>query len=112
MAQRQILKMIAAREVALAKQAGPVSRKPCERKWEGDPRNADEAMLLLGITIRDPDWVEEGKYGIRMKLATWAAQAALGRPGRRALQSKDVENIRRTTFNSGALKWPRSQVRD
>lgn len=74
---------------------------------ERDPRNADDAMLLLGITVPDPAWSDPCEYGTRMKLATWATQAALSRPGRRALDKKQVEDINRVTLAPKELKWPR-----
>lgn len=108
MAQREVLKMIERREVALAKLAPTVAAKPMSWRYEGDPRNADTAMLVLGITVRDPDWQHECEYGVRMKLATWAAQAGLSRPGRRKLASRDVDEIKRSTLEPNKLKWPKS----
>ncbi len=108
MAIRQVLNMIEKREIALAKSSPPPERRPAEWRWEQDPRNADAAMLLLGITVPDQQW-EGGdcQYGARMKLSTWAAQAALSRPGRRQLDPKSMDDIRRVTLNPDALKWPR-----
>jgi hypothetical protein len=108
MAIRAVLKMIEKREVALAKCAPPPVQKPMGFRWEQDPRNADEAMLLLGITVPDPSWSSGPcQYGTRMKLATWAAQAALSRPGRKSLEPKQIEDIKRVTLSPGDLKWPR-----
>lgn len=108
MAVRQVLKMIEMREFALAKSAPTPERKPAVWNWESDPRNADQAMLLLGITVPDPQWERrECQYGTRMKLSTWAAQAALSRPGRRQLESKDIEGISRVTADPDKLRWPR-----
>ena len=91
MAIRAVLKMIERREIALAKRTPAPVQKPMSFRSEHDPRNADEAMLLLGITVRDPNWTEPCEYGVRMKLATWAVQAGLSRPGRRELEKKGVE---------------------
>src|SRR5690349_21381939 len=99
MAIRAVLKMIEKREIALAERAPAPVRKPYGFRWEHDPRNVDQAMLLLGITIPDPNWSEPCKYGTRMKLATLAAQAALSRPGRRSLEQGQVEDIKRVTLN-------------
>jgi hypothetical protein len=107
MAVRAVLKMIAKREAALAKLAPPVQQRPMDWRWEEDPRNADQAMLLLGITVPDPSWSGEGQYGTRMKLANWAAQAAISRPGRRKLTSSQVDDVKRNVLEPEKLKWPR-----
>jgi hypothetical protein len=107
MAVRAILKMIEKREAALAKLAPAPSSSPMGFRWGHDPRNADEAMLLLGITVPDPSWSGPCKYGTRMKLATWAAQAGLSRPGRRRLDKQQVDDVNRLTLDSKQLKWPR-----
>ena len=107
MAVRAVLKMIEKREIALAKRAPAPVHKPMGFRWEHDPRNADQAMLLLGITVPDPSWEGECKYGVRMKLATWAAQTALSRPGRRPLDKRQVDEIKRVTLHPEQLKWPR-----
>lgn len=82
MAVRAVLKMIEKREEALAKRNPQPSRSMAWR-FEHDPRNADDAMLLLGITTRDPSWTAPCSYGTRMKLEIWAAQAGISRPGRK-----------------------------
>lgn len=109
MAVRAVLKMIEKREVALASRAPPPFQKPYQFRWEHDPRNADEAMLLLGITVPDPRFEGECEYGTRMKLATWAAQAGLSRPGRRSLEKREVDELNRVTLNPDQLKWPRGR---
>ena len=110
MAVRAVLKMIARREAALAKTAPPADQGPMEFRSECDPRNADEAMLILGIAVPDPDWTEPCKYGVRLQLSNWAVQAALSRPGRRKLAPKEVEDIKRQTLEPEKLKWPRGAV--
>ena len=110
MAARAVLKMIAKREAALARSAPPPRQGPMKWHWEEDPRNADEAMLLLGITVRDPSWRGECRYGVRMKLANWAAQAGISRPGRRKLTQKDIGDIKRNALEPNKLKWPRGTV--
>jgi hypothetical protein len=109
MAMRAVLKMIEKREVALAKRMPATVHKPMGFRWEQDPRNADEAMLLLGITVPDPSWSGPCEYGTRMKLATWAAQAALSRPGRKSLGTKQIEDINRVTLNAEQLRWPKGR---
>lgn len=109
MAVRTVLKMIEKREAALSKKAPPQAAQPMKFGGEHDPRNADGAMLLLGITVPDPTWEGPCEYGTRMKLATWVAQAGISRPGRRQLSDKDREDIKRQTLNSDVLKWPRQR---
>lgn len=109
MAVRAVLKMIEKRELALAKRAPKPASKPMGFRWEHDPRNVDEAMLVLGITVPDPTWSGPCEYGTRMKLATWAAQAGISRPGRRSLDERQVSDIKRLTLNSEKLKWPRGR---
>jgi hypothetical protein len=109
MAVRIILKMIAQREEALAKSYPQLRTKPAKLRTEDDPRNADDAMLLLGITVPDPEWSGPCEYGTRMKLATWAAQAALSRPGRRQITDRNRESINRVTLDAPRLKWPRQR---
>jgi hypothetical protein len=109
MAVRAVLKMIEKREAVLAKKAPPPPVRAMKFGGEEDPRNADAAMLLLGITVPDPGWEGPCKYGTRMKLATWASQAAISRPGRRQLSDKDRTDIKRQTINSDTLKWPRER---
>jgi hypothetical protein len=110
MAVRAVLKMIAKREEALARLAPPPRQGPMEWRWEEDPRNADEAMLLLGITVPDPGWSGECQYGVRMKLANWAAQAGISRPGRRKLSQKEIDDVKRDVLDPNKLKWPRGSV--
>lgn len=108
---RQVIKMIEKRERALAVRA-PASRAVATRVGiEDDPRNADAAMLILGITVPDPQWQEPCAYGTRMKLATWAAQAGISRPGRQRLTERQIEDVKRQAIDPIALKWPRGATR-
>ena len=107
MAVRAVLKMIEKREIALAERAPAANPNPMGFRWEHDPRNADEAMLLLGIAVPDPSWSGPCKYGTRLKLTTWAAQAGLSRPGRSRLEPREVDDIKRVTLEAERLKWPR-----
>jgi len=108
MAIRAVLKMIEKREVALAKQA-PAPRNPMKPLgFIYDSDSADEAMRLLGITMVDDS--ESGYWENRPKLATWATQAALSRPGRRALDEKTVADVKRSTLSPDRLKWPRTRT--
>jgi hypothetical protein len=105
MAIRAVLNMIERREVALAKKAPVPIRRPMGFRWEQDPRNVDEAMLLLGITLPDPSWSGPCQYGTRMKLATWAAQAALSRredgPSSRSRSTRSSVSLWMPSSSSG-----------
>ena len=102
MAVRSVLKMIEKREKALAKRA-PSSIAPVTLKTEYDSDNADAALLTLGIA----EYVGEDPGHKWMRLATWAAQAALSRPGQKPLGQKELENVRHFTSEPDKLKWPK-----
>lgn len=111
MAVRAVLKMIEKREVALAGRAPkpePPKSNPCTVVYDSD--SADEAMKLLGIAAIDESpglgWGHR-----RLKLETWAAQAAISRPGRRALTDDGIRDIKILTCSPDKLKWPRSRAR-
>ena len=105
MAIRKVLKMIERREKALAQKVKPETL-PMKVVTHHTSDNAHEAMRLLGIADDDPE-----PPGTRWKLHTWVTQAALSRPGRRALQDKDVSNVNFFTFNSDKLRWPKGARR-
>ena len=108
MAIRAVLKMIEKRELALARQA-PAPRcpvKPLGIIYDSD--SADEAMRLLGITAVDE--AETGWWKDRPKLATWAAQAAISRPGRRKTDEKMLADVKRSTLYPERLKIPRTRT--
>lgn len=102
-ARREVLKMIAKREQWRAK------RKPVRTAigWlhEHDPRNADAAMLILGITTRDPKLGEVDPYD-RYLIEPWAILEALRRikPGR--LSRREVDECRRCTRDAASIDWP------
>ena len=103
-ARTEVLKMIAKREEWLAARAPRTGI--IERKKEGtDPRNADEAMVLLGIADHDPVRTDR-KYGPRLLLEPWAVQAALSRRGRKGFEAQDVADIERSTRDPESLDWP------
>lgn len=110
MAIRSVLKMIEKRELALEKRfPSPTNSVRMEIEYDSD--NANKPMRLLGIA----DWGDPphggGPATRPLKLTTWAAQAALSRPGRRSLKEKDVDDINRVTLNPEKLKWPRKRAR-
>ena len=111
MAVRTVLKMIEKRETALAAQAlktrPPTSTNPFTHVYDSD--SADEAMRLLGIASIYSDGSGGWADG-KLKLDTWAAQAALSRPGRRALPGRSFDTINRLIKNPEKLKWPRGRA--
>lgn len=102
MAVRSVLKMIEKREKALAKRSpAPVSPVKLEHEYDSD--NANAAILILGIAeYRDPNSAHP-----RMRLATWAAQAALNRPGQRPLGKTQLDHINLCTSEPDQLVWPK-----
>ncbi len=106
LAVREVLKMIHKRELALAKDR-PRPSQPLTMEFDCTPENANDALRILGVIPEPP---REGPHGSgRQKIATWAAQAALSRPGRAAFSDKDIANIRLMTIEPDRLKWPRAR---
>ncbi len=104
-AQKEVLRMILKRELALAKQA-PKKVRNVEICSGCNPTNANEAAMLLGIGRRYD--LEPGDTQDRWKLEPWAVQAALRRRrGGARLTSKEVAEIKRSTWNPEAIDWPR-----
>jgi hypothetical protein len=108
MAVRAVLKMIEKRESALAEKAPKPPSNPNVMQLAYDSDSADEAMRILGIASTFTDG-GGGYYDGRLKLETWATQAALSRPGRQRLDRRDVDDIKRQTHDPEKLKWPRGQ---
>ena len=109
-ARREVLKMIAKREKAMADKGLGTSQitRSVTRKISPDPRNADAAMCLLGIAA--PDKSREEHTPDALLLEPWAVQAALSRRrGRKALTPKDVGEIKRCSRASETLRWPRGR---
>jgi hypothetical protein len=110
-ARREILKMIAKREQAMAATELQTQRTmpSVTRKVSPDPRNADAAMCLLGIAA--PDKSREEHNPGALLLEPWAVQAALGRRrGSKALTMKDIGDIKRCTRAPETLRWPRRRI--
>jgi len=103
-ARREVLKMIAEREKAITAVAPPA--KAIELLNEDDPRNADDAMLILGIACLDPKWTEpHGEYA-RLRLELWAVEAALRRRAARKVDKHDLDEAQRCTRDADTLRWP------
>jgi hypothetical protein len=112
MAVRAVLKMIEKREAALAARAPrpePQKGSSCVLIYDSD--SADEAMKLLGIASLEEPPEGMGWGHRRLKLETWAAQAAISRAGRKPLSQKDRDDTKLLTKNPEKLKWPRSAGR-
>lgn len=109
MAIRQVLKMIEKREAALGANIPPAQKIKIEHEYDSD--NANEAMLILGIVEYGPPTAGGGPATRRLMLARWATQAAISRPGRKALTDKEIEDVRRDVLDSDKLKWPRRRSR-
>lgn len=109
MAIRQVLKMIEKREIAL--EGNKPAPQVVKMEVEHDSDNANHAMLLLGIAEYGDPPLGGGPSTRPFKLATWAAQAGISRPGRRALTEKEVEDVRRCTIQPERLRWPRKRDR-
>ena len=116
-ARRKIMTMIAVREAARVKRGtrAKVPGGPITRKIEhADPFEPNAAMLILGIARKDPAWenppiyMKPGDGDDRFLLEPWAVQAALGRRrGGSQLEDKQIEDIKRCTHQSEAIRWPR-----
>ena len=110
MAVRAVLKMIEKRETALAR-LSPPAHGMVRMAVEHDASNADAAMRILGIAV-DGHIPPGGGEGTRsLKLANWAAQAGISRPGRRAFSDKDRADITRLTLDPEQLRWPKARRR-
>jgi hypothetical protein len=109
MAVRAVLKMIEKRELALRAAAPKPSPNPQPMKVEYDTGSADEAMLLLGILKEEEPPVGWGDRPPNLRIDTWAAQAAISRPGRNKFSDKDIENSKWMVIDPGKLHWPRGR---
>jgi hypothetical protein len=107
-ARREVLKMIAKREKAITERMSRVN--PIQVRKEGpDPRNADEALLILGVACRDPRWNEPYGEHVRLLLEPWAVKAALGRRAGSRLDKHDLSEARRCTRDADSVRWPKAR---
>lgn len=108
LAERQVLKWILKREEWQAKTYGNRSTQRVEFKQERSPKNAKQALELLGIVSREPGFDESDEYFPRQRLEPWAVQAALNRRRRQPpLPDRDLEEIKRCTRDADEIKWPK-----
>ena len=104
LAQREVLKMIAKREAALAARVGKPRVQLIFCDEPVDPHNANAALQILGIATRD------SREGLRLE--PWAVQAALARRrGGERLDEQSIDKIRRYTRDAAKLRWPRKYER-
>lgn len=108
--QKEILRMIMAREKAIADQ-NPIDWNMGPISFTGDPENAEAALLALGIVAHDRRWAElhENDPYTRLLLEPWAVQAALSRPGGRQFDEEDVSRIELYTRDHETVRWPRDR---
>lgn len=111
-AEKEVLKMIAERENALAEQPTQQYRPRSETKpfeIEQDPFNAYDALLLLDLAVVDDrvDGSRDDEEPRRLLLQPWAVQMALARRGLGKLEPGAGESVVRCTLNPETLVWPR-----
>ena len=106
-ARREVLKMIAKREQAITNKTPRRSSTKILMR-EPDPRNADAALLILGIVCRDPKWTETDTpdEGDRLLLEPWAVKAALRRRAGSKLTKETLDDVQRSTHDDGTIAWP------
>lgn len=100
---RAVLKMIEKREVALQKNAPNAVPGANPMRLEYDADNANDAMLLLGLVSIDKS--EVGYFADKAKIETWAAQAALSRPGRPKTKKPRQVDINAIVHEPDKLRW-------
>ena len=106
MAVRQVLKMIERREEALQARAPKSQYQPPAVRVSYDSNSANEAMLLLDLLCLNPDRVM-GEGPRPLLVQTWAAQAALSRPGRRAADESSRRDLHLFVHNYDKVRHPR-----
>ena len=105
MAIRTVLKMIEKREHALRKSAPLPTRNVQPFKHSYDTDSADQAMLLLNVICTNAEF--GGSAPRPNVVETWAAQAAISRPGRRKLEPRKRDELKLFVKDFDTLKWPR-----
>ncbi|HVR90386.1 MAG TPA: DUF5681 domain-containing protein [Novosphingobium sp.] len=108
MAVRAVLKMIEKRETALTK-LHPPAQTGARMEIEHDADNANAALKLLGIAVMGHVPPGGGEGARTLKLANWAAQAGISRPGRGGFNDKDREDVAHYTLDPEKLRWPRAK---
>ncbi len=109
MAVRAVLRMIEKREVALRKASPRLMVKPKPFRVEYSSESAHDAMTLLNIICRNPEWGDEDSPR-PFVVETWAAQAAISRPGRTRLDGRKREGLHLFIKDYGKLRWPQGRA--
>jgi Family of unknown function (DUF5681) len=110
MAVRSVLKMIEKREAALRQASPPPMAKPALVSIEYRSVSANEAMTLLDIIAPNP--ANDVGDGPRKELVrSWAAQAAISRPGRTKLNARDANDLHLFVEDADKLRWPKVRAR-
>ena len=112
-AEREDLKWISKRENARFADLKPKSEYiqfKTTTIQEQNPRNANEAMVILGIASYAPSSEEDGSDRERVpQLESWAVQMALSRRRSRGrLSSSAQQTIASHTKDAESIRWPRS----
>lgn len=106
----EVLDMIIARATAVDDMAPPAPG-PELLVESGDPDNASEAMVLLGIAAYDmkrgKDYTGEGSDLPYLLLEPWAVQMALQRRSLPHLSDSNKQLVGAWTRDPNSLKWPK-----
>ena len=101
MAQRAVMKMVEKRDAASTAKHPP--RVSYEFAVEVDCGTANAALVVLGIAR-----ATEISGAPRLRLETWAVQAALDRRRRTGFTRKELDDARRDALDEQAVRWPES----
>ena len=99
MAQRAVMKMVEKRDAASTAKHPP--KVSYEVLIEQDCDSANAALVVLGIAR-----ATEISGAPRLKLETWAIQAALDRRKRAGFTTKELDEARRNALETKAVRWP------
>lgn len=108
MAMREVVKWILERDAWRTKHERQSRPPAITRNISPDPKNADDALLLLGIAVPNlarADWKQD-----RAQLLLeprWVQAAIHRRRGGQRLTDRERDEIRRCTRNPDSIRWPR-----
>lgn len=73
-----------------------------------DPENANDALQILGIAVRDFDYDPSSPDTVRLQLEHWAVEMALSRRrGSEPLTENEVKSIEICTRDEENISWPK-----
>ncbi|MCC7394212.1 MAG: hypothetical protein IT553_05080 [Sphingomonadaceae bacterium] len=102
-ARRAVLKMIAKREQWLASRRASHAKVTMRR--EHAMRNADKALLILGIITPDERfWSKNGNE--RYVMEKWAVEAAIKRMRPRSMARRYLDSCGMFTRDAATIAWP------